>query len=64
VFNAVNEEAVAAFLAGGLKFGRISEVIDSVLCLHAPGPAPDVETVRGADRWAREQARSLLGQPC
>ena len=45
-FNAANEEAVAAFLAGGLRFGRISEVIDAVLSQHVPGPARDVETVR------------------
>ncbi len=64
VFNAANEEAVAAFLAGGLKFGRISEVIDAVLSQHVPGPARDVETVRAADRWARGEARSMLGQPC
>jgi 1-deoxy-D-xylulose-5-phosphate reductoisomerase len=64
VFNAANEEAVAAFLAGALAFGRISDVIDSVLSRHTSGPVLDVDTVRAADRWAREQARSLVGQPC
>ncbi len=64
VFNAANEEAVAAFLAGALSFGRISEVIESVLDRHVPEPARDVEAVRAADRWARDQARSLAGQPC
>jgi 1-deoxy-D-xylulose-5-phosphate reductoisomerase len=64
VFNAANEEAVAAFLGGGLPFGRISEVIESVLAQHRTGPAEDVHVVRAADRWAREQARTVLEQPC
>lgn len=64
VFNAANEEAVAAFLAGALPFGRIAEVIESVLERHAPEAVHDVETVRAADRWARDQARTLAGQPC
>jgi 1-deoxy-D-xylulose-5-phosphate reductoisomerase len=64
VFNAANEEAVAAFLAGALPFGRISDVIETVLERHVPETVRDVETVRAADRRAREQARSLVGQPC
>jgi 1-deoxy-D-xylulose-5-phosphate reductoisomerase len=64
VFNAANEEAVALFLAGALPFGRISEVIESVLDRHVSEPVRDVETVRAADRHAREQARAVAGQPC
>lgn len=64
VFNAANEEAVAAFLAGGLAFGRIAEVIERALEAHDAAPASDVEAVRAADRWARERARELVGQPC
>jgi len=63
-FNAANEEAVAAFLAGALSFGRISDVIEAVMDRHVSEPVRDVETVRAADRRAREHARSLAGQPC
>ena len=58
-FNAANEEAVAAFLAGAVSFGRISEIIEQVLEAHAPAPATSVEAVREADRWARARAREL-----
>ncbi len=63
-FNAANEEAVAAFLAGALPFGRIAGVIEAVLAAFGPAPATDVEAVRDADRWARARARELVGQPC
>jgi 1-deoxy-D-xylulose-5-phosphate reductoisomerase len=56
VFNAANEVAVAAFLEQAIPFGRISEVIESVLDAHAPAPAASVEAVRDADRWARARA--------
>jgi len=60
VFNAANEVAVAAFLDGGVAFGRISDVIEHVLDDHRREPAADVETVRSADRWARGRARELV----
>jgi 1-deoxy-D-xylulose-5-phosphate reductoisomerase len=61
VFNAANEEAVAAFLGGTIPFGRISEVIEGVLDAHSAGPATSLEAVRAADGWARREARTLLG---
>jgi 1-deoxy-D-xylulose-5-phosphate reductoisomerase len=63
VFNAANEEAVAAFLAGLIPFGRISEVIEGVLDSHAPAPATSLDAVREADRSARVRARELLAGP-
>jgi 1-deoxy-D-xylulose-5-phosphate reductoisomerase len=62
VFNAANEVAVAAFLEGAISFGRISEIIERVLDVHAPLPAASVEAVRAADRWAREAARQSVRQ--
>lgn len=59
-FNAANELAVAAFLEGCIPFGRISEIIEAVLDAHTPAPAADADTVRAADRWARQRARELL----
>jgi len=64
VFNAANEEAVAAFLDGRITFGRISEIIEAVLDGHDTRPASDVATVRDADRQARQQARTLVAQAC
>jgi 1-deoxy-D-xylulose-5-phosphate reductoisomerase len=60
VFNAANEAAVAAFLAGCIPFGRISHVIERVLEDHRPEPVAEVETARAADRWARRRAHELL----
>ncbi|MGH7498539.1 MAG: 1-deoxy-D-xylulose-5-phosphate reductoisomerase [Gemmatimonadales bacterium] len=62
VFNAANEEAVAAFLCGTIPFGRISEVIEGVLDSHPGAPATGLDAVREADRWARARARELLSQ--
>ncbi len=59
-FNAANEAAVAAFLAEAVPFGRIGEVIATVLDEHDPAPANTIEAVRDADRRARERARELL----
>jgi 1-deoxy-D-xylulose-5-phosphate reductoisomerase len=60
VFNAANEVAVAAFLAGRIPFGRIAETIERVLEAHRQEPARDLETVRAADRWARTRAQEVL----
>ncbi|MFO1393320.1 MAG: 1-deoxy-D-xylulose-5-phosphate reductoisomerase [Steroidobacteraceae bacterium] len=60
VLNAANEVAVAAFLAGRLGFTGIPGVIDAVLGQHSSEAASSLETVLGADAWARERAESLL----
>jgi len=59
-FNAANEEAVAAFLAGAIPLGRIAETIERVLQAHRGEPARDLETVRAADQRARMHAREVL----
>ncbi|SSC24980.1 1-deoxy-D-xylulose 5-phosphate reductoisomerase [Klenkia terrae] len=61
VFNAANEEAVAAFVAGRLSFPGIVQTIARTL-----DAAPDlgvptrVEDVLAAERWAREHARRTV----
>jgi 1-deoxy-D-xylulose-5-phosphate reductoisomerase len=60
VFNAANEEAVAAFLAGRIRFGRIAETIEQVLDQHRSEPVRDLQTVRAADRWSRARAQEVL----
>ncbi|MEO8634965.1 MAG: 1-deoxy-D-xylulose-5-phosphate reductoisomerase [Gemmatimonadales bacterium] len=59
-FNAANEEAVAAFLAGAIAFGRIADTIERVLDAHRSEPVHDLETVRLADHLARVHAREVL----
>ncbi len=63
VFNAANEEAVAAFLTGAIPFGRISEVIEGVLDSHLTAAATSLDIVREADRTARVHARKLVSRP-
>jgi len=63
VYNAANEEAAAAFLAGAIRFPVIVRTIADVM--HASDqwtaePAT-VEDVLEAQRWARQRARDALG---
>lgn len=64
VFNAVNEIAVASFLAEELPFHRIAEVIERTLCQYEPTPADSLEAVLEADREARATARTLIREIC
>ncbi len=58
--NAANEEAVAAFLAGKLRFTRIAAVVDQVM-QHWCVAEPDcIDAVLGTDIRAREQARGFI----
>jgi len=63
IYNAANEECVAAFVAGQLPFLGIVDTIERVL-----GDAPDfsepgtVEEVLAAESWARARARELIAQ--
>ena len=59
VFNAANEVAVEAFLAGRLPFGRIAGVIQDVLARLPVEEITGVETVQRADREARRSAREI-----
>jgi 1-deoxy-D-xylulose-5-phosphate reductoisomerase len=59
-FNAANEVAVAAFLAGGIPFGRIAAVIEAVLDAQTVVPADSLAAVRTADAWARRRATEVL----
>jgi len=58
VFNAANEVAVEAFLAGRILFGEIPVVIDRVLQKHEEEAAGDLETVIARDRWARTETEA------
>jgi 1-deoxy-D-xylulose-5-phosphate reductoisomerase len=60
VYNAANEEAVAAFLAGDLPFAGIPEVIAAALEAHNPCSADSLAVVLAADAHARESARRAI----
>ncbi|ARZ72518.1 1-deoxy-D-xylulose 5-phosphate reductoisomerase [Streptomyces albireticuli] len=62
VYNAANEEAVAAFLAGAIPFTAITQTIEHVLTHHVPIPDHDLtlEAVNATDAWARHHAREHL----
>ncbi|WP_408612186.1 1-deoxy-D-xylulose-5-phosphate reductoisomerase [Glycomyces terrestris] len=61
VFNAANEEAVAAFRDGRLPFPGIVDTIEAVLAA-APdfGRPSSVADVLEAEKWARSSARRLV----
>ena len=61
MFNAANEEAVAAFAAGQLQFTAIVQVIAGTLDAAPDLGAPTcVEDVLAAEKWAREHARVAI----
>jgi 1-deoxy-D-xylulose-5-phosphate reductoisomerase len=63
VFNAANEEAVAAFLAGGIPFRGIVDTVAAVVGESSGWQADPttVEDVLAAEDWARSRATELLG---
>jgi 1-deoxy-D-xylulose-5-phosphate reductoisomerase len=67
VYNAANEEAVAAFRSGALPFVEIVSVIDDVLTVALANRRLtwnelSVEDVLAADAWARHEARALIAE--
>jgi 1-deoxy-D-xylulose-5-phosphate reductoisomerase len=66
VLNAANEEAVAAFLAGRVRFSSIAavdeRVLDDYLAKHAGEKVAELDDVLEADVWARARARSALAE--
>ncbi len=73
VFNAANEECVAAFLTGKLAFTGILSTVEQVVAHHVDGTGsgegsafvPDsdlsVAAVLAAEAWARPAANELIG---
>ena len=60
VFNAANEEAVAAFVAGRVPFLGIVDTVAAVLSEHETVPTPTVAEVLAAEQWARTRAQEVL----
>jgi 1-deoxy-D-xylulose-5-phosphate reductoisomerase len=60
LLNAANEEAVAAFLAGRIRWSSIPDVLKDVLDRHDGGSAVVVDDVIDADRRGRTAARQYI----
>jgi len=59
VLNAANEVAVRRFLEGGLRFDRISRIIEEVLSRHRALTSGGLDAILSADRWARAEAEGF-----
>ena len=63
VFNAANEVAVAAFLAGKIKFTAIIEIVEQVVQAHGsntPTTIRDITDVSAIEQSARSKADGLI----
>ncbi len=59
--NAANEELVAGFLAGRVRFVDIARWVEDVMREHSNRPAHTLEDLLEIDGWARARARELMG---
>lgn len=62
VFNAANEAAVAAFLAGRVKFTSIMELVERCVDEHEVSLCVTLEELLEADAWARRKVSELVGR--
>lgn len=62
--NAANEELVAGFLAGRMRFVDIPRHIETVMQRHRNHSAQSLEDLFETDGWARAAARELIGLGC
>lgn len=59
--NAANEEAVAAFLAGNLRFSQIPKIVAEVMETFNSKSFPSLEQILQTDTEARHRAKELIG---
>ena len=64
ILNAANEVAVEAFLAGGLPFLAIADLVESVLTELPAERVVDLQSLNERDRTARDAARRILRNLC
>ena len=64
VMNAANEVAVAAFLAGRIRFTEIVRIVAEVCGYYGCGddPSPDLSAILAADAWAWKKAEELIAE--
>ncbi|GAB3538641.1 1-deoxy-D-xylulose-5-phosphate reductoisomerase [Arthrobacter tecti] len=61
VYNAANEEAVAAFHTGRIRFTAIVDTVSAVLAEHTSDQLLTLQSVLDAEDWARRSARIRCG---
>lgn len=64
VYNASNEQAVAAFHAGLISFDQITELIERAVDAHEPDSQMSVEAVLAAEKWARDRTDAQIAKAC
>jgi 1-deoxy-D-xylulose-5-phosphate reductoisomerase len=62
VFNAANEQAVAAFHAGAIGYLDIVDTVERVVDEHEPAGELTLESLAEAERWARATADAHLAR--
>ena len=60
VFNAANEQAVALFLDGRIRFGDIPRAIEGALTVHEGADAGSRDALLAADAAARRHVREAF----
>lgn len=60
VFNAANEIAVDAFIAGRIPFPGIWHLVEKTMQAHEVQHASELEPILAADQWARAHATAAL----
>jgi 1-deoxy-D-xylulose-5-phosphate reductoisomerase len=60
VFNAANEQAVAAFHAGAIGYLDIVDMVERVVDRHEPVAELTLESLSEAEHWARSAADALI----
>jgi 1-deoxy-D-xylulose-5-phosphate reductoisomerase len=60
VFNAANEQAVAAFHAGAIGYLDIVDTVRRVVDAHQPAGELSRESLAAAEAWARDAADRLI----
>ncbi len=61
VFNAANEEAVAAFMKDRIGIPQLYDLIAAAMDRHSLIRNPDLDEILDAETWARQTVRSLIG---
>ena len=62
VLNAANELAVEAFLLEKAAYLDIPKIIQTVMEQHSPQSADTLGQILAADKWAREEAKSVINE--
>ncbi|MDD5823811.1 MAG: 1-deoxy-D-xylulose-5-phosphate reductoisomerase [Firmicutes bacterium] len=62
VLNGANEELVALFLAGKIKFLDIQRTVEKVMDVHTPSVPKTVEEIIAIDAYSRAKAREIVGR--